>query len=68
MKGFMPEDMFDMLAVTAVKMHILYGDTLESRCTEMVKAGGPYPEDTALGEDVEEASRLLLSAVNKLWG
>lgn len=61
MASYMPQDLFDMAVVTAIKLHMLTGDPLDQMCDQICRQyQNSFPDDASMGSEVEESSQQVL--------
>lgn len=64
MPSYMPQDLFDMVVVTAVKLHMTTGNSLDHVCETVCGFyNNNFPDDTNLKAEVSETSSSLLKAM-----
>jgi len=64
MVSHMPQHLFDMAVVTAVKMHMITGDCLGQICGRIFQHyQSSFPDDADLQREIEETSGELLDAM-----
>ena len=61
MAGYMPQHVFDVAVVTAVKLHMMTGDSLDHVCAQICRSyQHSYPDDPDFAREIEETSGKLL--------
>lgn len=64
MASYMPQDLFDMAMVTAVKIHMMTGDPLGQVCGQICRSyQNSFPDDADFEREIEETSGKLLEAM-----
>lgn len=64
MSSYMPQDVFDMCVVTAIKFHLLTEDTLTNCCSELYKGyRDSFLNDVEAEKDMKKSAKSVLKLI-----